>query len=825
MFQRWFKARPPKVRIPFNLQPYSSTLTLSNLVVGVDNIHYDVLLSPRFREFASRWLFQLVQQYSGLEKFYGRDWKPPKPADTNEFKKLVLELLQTALNRAKAENNFEIYLLAHLSLYRYLTSELLAQFSSMILECKDRLKQRGDMFERSAEAHVLKSLIAGTQANRRHVIRQVGQVLYQIFDELHEKQLAPQRRALFGADTDTTCELLRNRMIFTEPGRDDFLYVEHYVLLAVRTGDPDHLSQIEDAFAELLKRHAFASREGEQYLEAARLHEELERSMPNKQQELEEARRTIAALGRKIPRAGRFPWSLFIRQSAAELNAEVRRSKAKVASLEKELAPLQAQIEESRQKLDFLRANYQTQISDLLASPRNARLLFDTKLADEPARVALRRFMLSELREILEQRGALPHVLASFDIRGIYRDYCPPLNLVQLKKALVDNKERAKLEALLKQYRAKNYSMEKIEDAVEHMRKLRPAALDAVLVQFAEDFFRKRRDLRDLALLAGVAEKINLELEEKLLDVSRLNHTLYEFLLPGEEKPREDRIIDHVIVKADVRESTRLTKELFARGLNPATYFSQNFYEPVRKILDRYEAVKVFIEGDALILSIYETEANRGFARPVAKACCLARGIIELTRAYNDRAVAQGLPRLEIGLGVAYQNSAPSFWVDGDSRIMISKAINLADRLSSCSKIARKLLPENQTPFNLFVVQPLAGEAGKEGEEEFLIRYNINGIELNQSGFEKLQEEIALQAVDIEVNVPFASGTARFYYGQLPVGSSTEKVVLREGRVAQVTSEEFSPLGLTERRYFEVCVSPTIYQLVEQRVASRQAAN
>jgi len=39
--------------------------------------------------------------------------------------------------------------------------------------------------------------------------------------------------------------------------------------------------------------------------------------------------------------------------------------------------------------------------------------------------------------------------------------------------------------------------------------------------------------------------------------------------------------------------------------MNPASYFSLNFYEPLTKILPRYGAEKVFIEGDAVILSIF----------------------------------------------------------------------------------------------------------------------------------------------------------------------------------------------------------------------------
>jgi TPP-dependent trihydroxycyclohexane-1,2-dione (THcHDO) dehydratase len=46
------------------------------------------------------------------------------------------------------------------------------------------------------------------------------------------------------------------------------------------------------------------------------------------------------------------------------------------------------------------------------------------------------------------------------------------------------------------------------------------------------------------------------------------------------------------------------TRTLLEKGLNPASYFSLNFYDPINKLLPKYEAKKVFIEGDALILAL-----------------------------------------------------------------------------------------------------------------------------------------------------------------------------------------------------------------------------
>src|SRR5207302_8099484 len=147
------------------------------------------------------------------------------------------------------------------------------------------------------------------------------------------------------------------------------------------------------------------------------------------------------------------------------------------------------------------------------------------------------------------------------------------------------------------------------------------------VLRFAVDFLHLRSELRDAEHLTTCMERINLVTTEQARELSRLNNRLYECVLLDEAKPQQDQVVSHDIIKADVRGSTKMTQDLLARGLSPASHFSLNLHEPVKKLLDRYHAKKVFIEGDAVILAIFETESNLAYARAVAKACSLARQI------------------------------------------------------------------------------------------------------------------------------------------------------------------------------------------------------
>ena len=75
---------------------------------------------------------------------------------------------------------------------------------------------------------------------------------------------------------------------------------------------------------------------------------------------------------------------------------------------------------------------------------------------------------------------------------------------------------------------------------------------------------------------------------------------------------------------------------------------------------------------------------------------------------------------------------------------MISPAINMADRLSGCSKKLRRRMKNQNSPHNLYVFKN-AREQNEDVSDDYSLRYNVNGIELSQEGFAKLACEINLK--------------------------------------------------------------------------------
>ena len=202
---------------------------------------------------------------------------------------------------------------------------------------------------------------------------------------------------------------------------------------------------------------------------------------------------------------------------------------------------------------------------------------------------------------------------------------------------------------------------------------------------------------------------------------------------------------------------------------------------------------------------------------------------------------ANGARKLEVGLGIAYQNSPPLYLMDGEHRIMISDAINESDRLSSCSKQVRKKIAPDAGVFQVYSVQIGGGgnkrsnkndsgsaEAGPEPgsePEEMRLNYNVGGICLSEAAFLKLQQEISLSPWKTNFKGKWIDDQREFLVGTVPLANGAfRKIAIRKSRIAQVDVRDLSILHWTDRWYYEVCANPAVYAaLPGEKSASAQS--
>src|SRR5579871_6090899 len=469
----------------------------------------------------------------------------------------------------------------------------------------------------------------------------------------------------------------------------------------------------------------------------------------------------------------------------------------------------------------FLRSLYGEEVSaETLDSwmnvPENARQLVGSGTPEESTEGLAQQERLASWVRLLEDERVMENVIASYYVVPLLSEYAPRINPQQLKNALIDRTECDRVERMIQEGRL---SPNSLYAAVAKVASCRGAERAKVAARFLGDFFHYHRDLRRLETLNVALDSVNLAGNERLRELSRVNGTLYEFLLPEEQGQADsERVLRHVVLKADVRDSTRLTRMMMEKGLNPASYFSLNFYEPVNKLLQKYGAQKVFLEGDAIILAILEREGEPGLA--VSRMCVLAREIIEIVRGYNELMQRSAMPPLELGLGITLQDSAPLYLMDGEHQIMISEALNESDRLSSCNKRARKVMEPQAGPFHVYAFQ--AADVDAEGNpEDVTLSFNLSGIRMNEAAFSKLQQEITLEPLKVKLPAALASsdkGEYKLFTATVPVDRDIfRKIVVRESRIPRIDPIDFSIKGWTDRSYYEICTDQGIYSALERR--------
>ncbi len=443
--------------------------------------------------------------------------------------------------------------------------------------------------------------------------------------------------------------------------------------------------------------------------------------------------------------------------------------------------------------------------------------------------LVLQKKALELLEEKIKEVRLALKILAAYETKHFYYYYDKAFAANALFQILCNEAEAdyllLKLENQLKvkPLRDKDGKPLTIAEFVNARKRLHRASRkieETLLVRFVKDVVAYRRDLKYFRLTQSLCERINVLQKPEDIQLSRSNGILYEFLEESEYgSDNSQQIRGHVILKADVRGSTTITSELRRRGLNPATHFSLYFFNPIRELINQFGAEKVFIEGDAVILSWFEFYNLPEQWVATARACGLAKNMISVVKSQNQTCIEHNLPPLELGIGICYAPESPAFLYDDDQRIMISPAIGDADRLSSCSwKLRHKYANKPNLLTHVMVFKKTEEEKGEKGMTTF--RYNLNGIELDIAAFKKLQSEIALKVC--RIRLPEDTVANRFFIGQFP-DTFGEKhiIVVREGFVC-IWQDHIEYYPVTNEVYYEVVTNARLLNSVRKMMTNNK---
>ncbi len=765
------KARklPPLSKFP--LKTYSSDFSLENLVLGVDNIRCDVLISPTFANTTRKIITRLVARHAAVEEM-GPDAKQTNwNKEVDNYKQLYREILQDAINKSKGQREVQIEWLAQTALIKMLLEEIRVQYEHLIGRLKKAVRKAElAVHNDAAETPKLKVKLQRIQQDRNAILQQVGKEICSFWTGVETKEVKPMHEAVFGKRSPFFVDVLNNPVLHVDqPENEIFLITEYDIVLGRRIEDPDKYEPLLFSIQRILNLIDKG--------DPANRRRSVEQRLAQQTMQEQDASEDQGAYHQRIEGMLKYPENMDLLLNWQLTKGDIQELKNNKGNAT-DLVALKNRLKDQKRVLNFFYGQFQ-------------------------------------------RIGLIDRIVASYEMQPEYLEYCPPLIPQQIIQYLTVPKFRKIIRNRLKRMKKiynRNFSLRPLYKKIKAMEQMTSGKRKAYLIRFIHAFSRYYRDKSNAELIGDAMERVHLATEEKVVALSRENNTLYEFLLPHERAAEKAPIINHVVIKADVRGSTDITHQMNERGLNPASYFSLNFFDPISEILTEYDAQKIFIEGDAIILSIFERQDAPSGWYGVARACGIALNMMIIIQRYNEKSKKYLLPILELGIGISFLDKTPTFLFDGNNRIMISSAINQADRLSGCSKTGRKLLAGKKSPFNLYVFQTLSDEELAGTADDLFMRYNVNGIELSAAAFEKLSHEINLKLLPGEIR-DSRNQKSNFYVGKFPTQSGRyQRIIIREAQIPLVDPATLKAKSITSRKYYEVCTHPKIYALAKQNI-------
>ena len=732
--------------------PAAIALDCGSIARGIDNYHSDVEISAEFTFKVKESIDVNIKNVTS-----GRALLSGNSDTMIEVRDAYTDLMKVTLHRSKTDLSLDQISVLQFAIVKFIIEEVRAALERYEAQLEETLGQQ--QFAGSRSLLVTQEKMTWFRKHHDQFNYRLIRLYLRQLQREENNHLKPLRQQVLGGFADAA-HVLCNPLLAGRSPRDPLLLMDHYAVWPNAGQDFESLNEkLETAFAKHLPDQRFVPLRNQEKLDSAQseVYDEL---------------------------GGLF---------AAQLL----------------LGPSENQKDDVHETFSWL------------DHPGNIRLLFDEKVHERQLNQAkdelsftenwgfkgdLKKLLKigQELRKILGDTKALRLALASYALKDKLTQ--ADLELVEVEDALsfVAGNDARKVTDIVDSAREGGAALQaKLEDCLKDFDKMFADSAEDLFLRYLTDYCRYRLHLRYYRFAHRIFNRLTIIADPQKIQLAKAGGKLYELMTRSEVKDvgldETPEIVHHTILKADVRGSTTVTAELMKQELNPASYFSLRFFNPINDRLGIYGATKVFIEGDAVILATYEYNNSPDAWFSVSHACGIAKEMLDIVASKNAHSKQTGLPLLEIGIGICYSGEKPLFLFDDGHPIMISSAIGDADRMSSCSWRMR----ENYDPGNFHVgVVEMADDDALKGEKgQQLIRYNVNGIVIDDAAFAKLSEEVSFKRLKAKSN----DREEVFYVGQYPDVQGKERdLVVREGKVGVLKGNQVELSADTHGKYYEV---------------------
>ena len=123
------------------LKSYSINFSLNRLKLGVDNIRFDVHLSPEFCKTTSKVIRQLIARQFKSSHTPDLDRKFDWFKERDEFKRLCRQVLMDAINKAKLASEVQVDYLAQIAVIELFIKEIRKQDEACMQNFKNVIRK------------------------------------------------------------------------------------------------------------------------------------------------------------------------------------------------------------------------------------------------------------------------------------------------------------------------------------------------------------------------------------------------------------------------------------------------------------------------------------------------------------------------------------------------------------------------------------------------------------------------------------------------------------------------------------------------------------
>ncbi|MCB1801090.1 MAG: hypothetical protein KDI82_05330 [Gammaproteobacteria bacterium] len=746
-------------------RPKLARLRLERFPRGADNYHIDVVLGPGLSSSVSAYVRALVREQ--VMQLWRQPVQPFSDSIVQVFRRVIVEHHGAAVKRARAEGRPERVQLFELALLKLLLRRVDAELTALRMELEDaRSTPASQLSGQSLQLHEQAVVLARQSWHARFLVaRRVVRELMQI----EHQKLRKVRKSVLGLSWPVPEPLLANPLLQLEGHGDPRDFFTHYPMLLHDTESAARINRLVlGVFSEWLPAAVEVPVPGTPS----------ESLLPGVNRRDQPGSRSLLETERRVRQ-------LFVASELGDLG------------------------------------------SSWMDEPDNACALLGGQAEGWPASLGWRQAGISGLQRALNKRlqrelrqaGLLDRVAASYELEAVY----PGLGLVDGELLVFEYLHGDVSAGVFKRRLAALdgasdpvQTLRRIDAARKTYRRSAQAGMPQMLARFAGDFLRYRRDLKFAWRALGAMDSIRLLDDEKEIALAAENDAVQVFLCDDGDDSARGTIVGHVIIRIDVRGANEIVMQMRRRNMNPAGHFSRFLYDPITRRLERFGGQKVFVQGDSIVLSMLEQGGEASERLAVARAVCLAADIIEFSRDMNAECERLGLPLIELGIGISYAAESPTYLYDHGRKVAISPALDQALQLSSCHSLLRKAcpIPDGQ---GVCVAVPVHGDKEASGE---MVRYNVNGIELDAAGFAQLQEELTLKRVNARDRQ--SSESEILFIGHCAdVRGEDHLLVVRERRVRLWMGRQLLENHDDGRRYYEVLSDPRLLARIGERFASK----